>query len=275
MATRADLAERIRSTIPERGLVVWWLGQAGLAIRSAESLVLVDPFLTDYGSFGRTYPPPFEPEDVCPVDAILCTHDHADHIDPEGLPRLLAASPEAAAVVPAAIAAGVGERMGSDRVVGIAVSAPLELAGLKVDAVAAVHALLPEDGYGFHLDDQGRHPFVGYVVECGGVRVGHTGDTLAYEGLPESLRAYDLDALFVPINGISWFRERRTIVGNMNVFEAAELAELAAPKITVPIHWDLFADNTEDPEHFRRYAAAKHPSVHVVVPELAVPIVLE
>jgi L-ascorbate 6-phosphate lactonase len=264
------LADAIRNGRPETGVVAWWLGQAGFVFRSADATVVVDPFLTNFGDFGRTYPPPLSPAELPDTDVLLCTHDHADHIDPEGVPLLLEAAPHARLVLPAAVAAPVCERLGLDRAraTGIEAGERVDVAGVMIEAIAALHGDVPADGYGFHRDPHGRHPFLGYVLELAGVRIAHLGDTLVYDGLAETLRDAALDVLILPINGRSFFREQRDLVGNMNAFEAAELAELAAARLTVPVHWDLFADNAEDPDHFVRYAARRHPSVTTHVPAI-------
>ncbi len=252
---------------------MWWLGQSGFVLRGASATVVIDPFVTDYGSFGRLYDPPLEPEDLDTVDLLLGTHDHVDHIDPLGFPRILAASPGATALVPEAVRERVVELVGSaDRVRGASAGGVIEEHGVTITPFPAVHGALPEDGYGFHETESGEYPFLGYAIELDGVRIAHLGDTLVYDGLAERLCALELDLLVVPINGTSWFRERRGIVGNMNVLEAAELAEASAARLVVPVHWDLFADNTEDPEHFVRRLASHHSGVNAAVPSLGVRI---
>lgn len=266
-----DVAD-VAGHTPERGVAVWWLGQAGLIVRGASGTVVIDPFVTDFGSFGRLYPPPLDPGELDFVDVLLGTHTHADHIDPLGFPAILAASAGAIAVVPAASLDEVAALDGVDasRLRGARADEPLRLGPVAIEPFPAVHAVAPPDGYGFHLSPAGEHPFLGYVIELDGVRIGHTGDTLVYTGLAERLRAAKLDLLVVPINGTSWFREQRGLVGNTNAVEAAELADLSGAQLTMPVHWDLFADNTEDPEHFVRYAARLYPSVRPVVPQLGV-----
>lgn len=263
------LSEVIAARSPQHGVSVWWLGQAGFILRGASATVAIDPFVTDYGSFGRLYAPPLEPEELDGVDLLLGTHDHVDHIDPLGFPRILAASPGATAVVPTAVRERVVELVGTaDRVLGASVGTVTEERGVTITPLPAVHGSLPEAGYGFHRTESGEYPFLGYVIELDGVRIAHTGDTLVYDGLPERLRERELDLLIVPINGVSWFRERRGIVGNMNVLEAAELAEASGARLVVPVHWDLFADNTEDPENFVRRLATHHPGVNASVPAI-------
>ena len=271
--TTGALLEEIVAFVPERGVAVWWLGQAGFIIRGRSGTVAIDPFLTDFGHFGRLYEPPCSPVDVDFLDFLLGTHEHADHIDPLGFPQLMEASRDAVGVVPSAVLPRVAPLVGSQaRLIGVSLDRPIERNSVTVTPIPAVHGDVPADGYGFHLDAAGSHPFLGYVIELDGVRLCHTGDTLVYDGLADRLRGADLDLLMLPINGVSWFREQRGLVGNMNVFEAAELAEASGARLTLPMHWDLFADNTEDPEHFVRYAAAKHPAVNVQVPAIGVPL---
>ena len=271
-----DLLARIRDDRPASGITLWWLGQAGFVVKGGGATVVLDAYLSDDRGVGRRYAPPIAPEDVTDADLLLGTHDHLDHIDPEGLAAMAAASPQAAVVVPAPAVRRVVELgIPPERVRGAEVDVSLESGGVRIVPIPAAHAPSTEQAYGFHRDELGRYPFLGYALELGGVRLCHVGDSLVYEGLGERLRGLELDALLLPINGRSWYRERRGIVGNMNVFEAAELAAESGARCVVPVHWDLFADNTEDPEHFRSYVAARHPSVNVEIPAIGdgIPVV--
>jgi L-ascorbate metabolism protein UlaG (beta-lactamase superfamily) len=267
---RADIAGHV----PAHGVSVWWLGQSGLIVRGASGTVVVDPFVTDFGSFGRLYEPPLDPSELDFVDVLLGTHDHADHIDPLGFPAILAASPDAVGVVPAAALDRVTalDGVGVGRLRGARAGEPQQFGAIVLEPFPAVHAYEAADGYGFHLSADGDHPFLGYVIELDGVRIGHVGDTLIYPGLADYLRDAQLDLLLLPINGTSWFREQRGLVGNMNSVEAAELADLSGARLTMPVHWDLFADNTGDPAQFVRYAERLHPTVRPLVPEIGIRI---
>jgi L-ascorbate metabolism protein UlaG (beta-lactamase superfamily) len=255
------------------GVTVWWLGQSGVLVRGASSTVAIDPYLTRADRLPWAYEAPFPPSALDFVDVLLATHDHLDHLDPDGFPLILEASPRATGIVPAPVLDRARALAGphAGRVVGARVDEPIAVGNVRVETIPAVHADVAEDGYDFHLTPEGEHPFVGYIVEVDGVRIGHTGDTLVYEGLAERLRDAELDLLIVPINGVGWFREKRGLAGNMNAFDAAELADLAGARLTMPAHWDLFEHNLGDPEHFVRYAARCHPGVRAHVPELCVP----
>ena len=47
----------------------------------------------------------------------------------------------------------------------------------------------------------------------------------------------------------------------MTYQEAVELAGELAVGLAVPAHWDMFAMNSEDPQRFVDYLAAKFPTV--------------
>jgi L-ascorbate metabolism protein UlaG (beta-lactamase superfamily) len=263
-----DLLQRITSaTVPPGTVAMWWLGQEGWIVRGGGATLAIDPFLSDFGHFGRAYPPPLDPNAVTNLDILLGTHNHADHIDPISFPQLLHASARALGVVPAAVLEEVvAYDVAPERLRGVVAGESLEHQGVRVTAIAAVHADEPRRGYDFYLDDRGRGRFLGYILEIDGVRICHVGDTLPYPGLSERLRPLELDLLMVPINGISWFREERAFAGNMNSFEAAELADLVQPRLTIPMHHDMFPVNAELPGNFVSYAERFHPSVQVLVP---------
>jgi hypothetical protein len=65
---------------------LWWLGQSGFALRARGTTLLLDPFLSRNPD--RLHPPAFAPEQGTGVAAILCSHEHIDHLDAESLPGL-------------------------------------------------------------------------------------------------------------------------------------------------------------------------------------------
>ena len=237
--------------VGERALALWGLGQVGVAIKGPTGVIYVDPYLTDSdgagGSLPRTFPPPVEPNEVTNADAVLLTHDHIDHTDPDTAIPLAQASPRARFVAPSTsrdtlVKAGLE----ADRIVVPGVGEPVEAAGATVTAVPSAHTELEYDA--------GRgYPYLGYVIECNGVTVYHAGDTVIYDGLIETLSAWKIDVAFVPINGRDYFRTARGLVGNTDFREAAELAEVLDVGLIVPTHYDMISGNLADPGHFVSY----------------------
>ena len=88
---------------------------------------------------------------------------------------------------------------------------------------------------------QGRHLYLGYVIEVEGLRLYHSGDTLFYDGLVEHLGDRPFDVLFLPINGRD---PARGVAGNMSAAEAVALATVVRPRYLVPHHYEMFTFNT-------------------------------
>jgi len=257
----AELIEEIESTTPSPGsLFVWWLGQSGFLIKSRQGLLAVDLYLSEHltRKYQATDRPhvrmtraPIHGKDLRGVDLVLASHKHSDHLDPGTLPDLLAASP-AYLVLPEtsrdhALALGLP----AGRMVGLDAGDMVERAGFRVRAIPSAHE-------GLDTDQHGRHLYLGYVVESEGRRLYHSGDSLAYEGLPEQLGPEPFDVLLLPING----RDRtRGVPGNMTAAEAVDLAALVRPRFVVPHHYDMFTFNTVAVELFEAEAGRLPPGV--------------
>ena len=67
-----------------------------------------------------------------------------------------------------------------------------------------------------------------------------------------------INAELIPINGRDARRLLRNCIGNMTYQEAADLAGDVQPGLVIPGHWDMFADNSADPDLFKDYLKAKY-----------------
>jgi L-ascorbate 6-phosphate lactonase len=132
----------------------------------------------------------------------------------------------------------------SNQIIGIDVGETLTIAGFRIRAVASAHE-------GLDTDENGHHLYLGFVVEVEGLRLYHSGDSLAYEGLVEALGPEPFDVMFVPINGRD---PKRGVAGNMSSGEAVDLASVVKPRYVVPHHYDMFTFNTVPVETFEAEA---------------------
>jgi L-ascorbate 6-phosphate lactonase len=240
--------------MPERGVELCWLGQSTFELRFPGAALIVDPFLSPHPD--RLVPPP--ERKFSDLDGVLVTHEHWDHLDVEACRQLAADSPSASFVAPAAVVEQVD--VAPERVVGVEPGQAVAIGEATVHAVPACHALHVEDGY--TVDPR----FLGYVVEGGGTRVYHAGDTIDFDGLAERLREMRVEIALLPINGRRPEREAQDIAGNLEPEDAIELAAAAGARIAIPMHHDMFAANLGDPGRFAAHAAKNHPELALVLP---------
>lgn len=266
MAEGSFARELLSRPVPGRGAELTWLGQSSFVLRGAGTTLLIDPFLSPHPD--RLVEPPDRAEAFEGVDGVLITHEHWDHLDEEACPVLAAASPGAVFAVPRPIAGRVvALGIEGGRIVAMQPGDSAGVAAATVHAVAACHAVHVADGYSIGGDPQaGTVRFLGYVVKLGGVSVYHSGDTILFDGLAESLRELGVDAALLPVNGRRPERETQDIVGNLEPDEAVELAAAAGARMLVPSHYDMFAANLGDPGRAADRAAFRHPELAVLVP---------
>ncbi|MGP0061993.1 MAG: MBL fold metallo-hydrolase [Isosphaeraceae bacterium] len=246
-----ELIEEVEGPLPAPGsLIVWWLGQSGFLIKSRAGLLAIDVYLSEHltKKYEATDRPhirmtraPIRGGDLRNVDLVLASHKHSDHLDPGTLPALMAASPRAVLALPESIRDhAIAMGLPAGRLVGLDAGDGLERAGFRVRAIPSAHE-------GLDTDDRGRHLYLGYVIESEGLRLYHSGDGLAYDGLPAQLGADRFDVLFLPINGRD---PARGVPGNMAAAEAVDLAARIRPRFVVPHHYDMFTFNTVPVEVF-------------------------
>jgi L-ascorbate metabolism protein UlaG (beta-lactamase superfamily) len=241
-------AEVMAEPIPPDALALWWLGQSGFVLRTGGSVIVVDPYLSDsltakYEGTAtphvRMHEKVIEPATLAavPVTAVLSTHHHTDHLDPDTLRPLFAAWRAAGRVVPLvapdAWRALAAERSGlmPEAIVGMDDGVQRDIEGIEVTAIAAAHDRIERD-------ERDRVKCLGYVIRLGRWTVYHSGDGVRYEGLAERLRERLVDVALLPINGK---------VGNMSGTDAAALAKDAGIRLVVPCHYGMFTFNTADP----------------------------
>jgi L-ascorbate metabolism protein UlaG (beta-lactamase superfamily) len=237
----------------------WWLGQHSFVVKAGGIVIYLDPYLQPAEI--RQTPPPLRPEQITHADLVTGSHDHEDHIEPFAIAGIAQASPQCQFVVPSphgekVIALGPAP----ERVHGLRPGESVELSGCRITAVKAKHEFFDEGPRGF--------PYLSFVYEVNGICFYHSGDTLLYEGLLTTLQQWQLDAVFLPINGRDAERYLRGCLGNMTYQEAVDLAGELAPGLAVPAHWDMFANNSEDPANFVAYLEAKFPDQRYWVGEV-------
>ncbi len=215
-----------------------WLGHAGFRVAWPGGVLYLDPFRVR-----------IEPRDG---RFVLVTHEHFDHCSPEDIAKV--ASGDAVVVAPR-VAAGCAARTGL-RVVSVGVGEARELDGVRIETVPAYNInKFRAPGVVFHPREDGR---VGYLIEIGGVRVFHAGDS---DNIPE-YRGLEgrVDVALVPVSGVYV----------MTPEEAAEAVAVIKPRVAVPMHYGEIVAGEEEALRFARLVEEKAPDVRVVILERTV-----
>src|ERR1017187_5701189 len=79
-----DLLREIEDSPGVRNTRIWGLSGAGFVLRFGDEVVYVDPWLVTpepKRMTHRVFPIPFPPEAIRKANAVISTHEHADHCD--------------------------------------------------------------------------------------------------------------------------------------------------------------------------------------------------
>ncbi|HET7626789.1 MAG TPA: MBL fold metallo-hydrolase [Bacillales bacterium] len=248
--------------LPCGSVAIWSLGQSGVIIKGSkdDGAICIDPYLTDCieknkpgTEFVRAFPAPFAPEELSALDGVIITHEHDDHLDPCTLKGIAKTAKAAKFAVPPAHRHLLPERIGEERIIAACQNQRFSIGGFRITPIAVAH-----DTYVFDADGNAEH--LGYLIEGNGVKLFHSGDTIVDEKIVETVAAFAPDIVFLPINGGDYARTRRGIIGNMNFREACDFSDCVQADMLIPIHFDLFPNNTDNPAYFVDYLFHTYPN---------------
>jgi N-acyl-phosphatidylethanolamine-hydrolysing phospholipase D len=222
-------------------LAVLWIGHASALVQMDDKVVLTDPvFTSSVGQASRRLVEPgLDPENLPPLDAVVISHMHFDHLSLGSLDiierkvRMLLMPPGGVTYL-------------TDFAFPVLELRPwqaYEKDGLRVTAVPVDHV-----GYRYGIDDAWmKESFTGYVIEYHGLKVYFGGDT-AYDQklfVDVAQRYPDIDVALLPIAPI----EPRELMRRFHTDprEAVQAFIDLGAKRMVPIHYDTFVNSTDEP----------------------------
>lgn len=204
-------------------MIVRFLGQSGYLLKTANTEIIIDPYLSDsvnrVAGRPRTLPVPIDPKGIN-CDAVICTHNHLDHLDPDTVELVDPSQFFITTNEGKTVLGGLGKPNAKALNVGESIT----VGDFELTAVFADHTV----------------EAFGLIVKAEGKTLYFSGDTLFNEKLFE-IKGFSPDVTFICINGR---------LGNMNVEEALTVAKEIGANINVPNHYDMFASNSEDPHKF-------------------------
>jgi L-ascorbate metabolism protein UlaG (beta-lactamase superfamily) len=201
-----------------------FLGHAAFSLSDGGTTLLVDPFLTGNPKAAAS-------ADEVDAGAILLTHGHADHF---GDTLDIAKRTGAPVVAITELAGEIGEELGGDhQVFDPNLGGTVEFDWGSVRVVPAWHTSTTPKGT--------VNTPAGLVIEFGGKRVYHLGDTALFSDLQLVKQRGRIDAALMCIGGHY----------TMDRFDAVEAAKFVGADLVIPCHYDTFPPIETDAEAFK------------------------
>jgi L-ascorbate metabolism protein UlaG (beta-lactamase superfamily) len=227
---------------PEARIAVLWIGHATALIQIDDKLILTDPVFTEtVGQVSRRLVEPgLDPANLPPVDAVLVSHMHFDHLSVRSLEmiedrvRHLYVPRGGLVYVPGALGFPASELQWWEA---------RESGGLRVTAVPVRHT-----GFRYGADIAWMtEAFTGYVIEYHGLKVYFGGDTAyakdEFEATRRRFPGIDLALMpIAPVEPRSYMEPKH--VGPAEAVQA--MLDLGAARM-MPIHYDTFVNSNDRP----------------------------
>lgn len=213
---------------------------AGIRIEMEKLSIVIDPLYHFPEKLGKPQEPLYPLSSFGPAAAVLITHQHPDHFDPQAI--IDAYGSEIPVFVPREIAA-VAVQSGLKHVTGVDVGEACTVGDFTI--IAAPSA----DGSG--------DPQISWIVRGEGKQIIHAGDTLWHGHWWKLVKAYgEFDAACLPVNGAVTQFPGVSPHSNQPICltpeQAVTAAEILRAKTLIPIH----------------YKTANHPPIYTQTPDL-------
>jgi L-ascorbate metabolism protein UlaG (beta-lactamase superfamily) len=182
--------------------------------------MLTDPWFFDpaFGALTHTLGPAVAPQAIGPLDAVLITHDHADHADARALDRL---DKRAHVFVSTSDLAARVRTLGFTAVDTLAPWEVAVVGSARVTAVPAQHDIYE----------------IGYVIEAADRVAYFAGDTRLFDGIRAIAERMRPSFAILPVDGT------RLTGGTLHVMtpgDAVEAARILGAKVAVASHTEAY-----------------------------------
>lgn len=203
--------------------IITWYGHSAFKIQSGNSSVIIDPFFAP-GS-GISW------RDVGPVDLVLITHDHSDHVGD-------------AVAICKSCGARVGAIVGTAQELmarGIPESQILNHIGFNIGGTLVYKGITVTMTQAFHSSDSGAP--AGYIIKMAhGPVMYHSGDTGIFSSMMTLGKIYGIELAMLPIGGVF----------TMDALQAAHACRLLGCAWVIPMHWRTFPMLAQSTDEFRK-----------------------
>ena len=232
---------------------ITWLGHASFLIRLDGKTVLTDPYLGSNAGplwFGpkRFAPPPIAVEDLPPIDVLVLSHNHYDHLDLTSIEKL-AGKERMTVLLPLGLKR-IFSDLGYANVIEMDWWQSEKVGALEVQALPAVHYSARG------LFDRNRTLWASFAIRGKDLKLWFSGDTApaaVFDEIGQGAGPFDLAMV-----GIGAYEPHELMKSTHSTPEEA-IGIVRAVRATkaIGMHWGTVKLGTEDPfEAARRFKAA-------------------
>jgi N-acyl-phosphatidylethanolamine-hydrolysing phospholipase D len=216
-----------------------WIGHSTFLIDLEGFHILTDPVWDDYcapipiHALKRKHAPPIPLSDLPPIDCVLLSHNHYDHLDAKTVLHLHTFHPQIEWIVPLGLKRWFKKR-GIEKVVELNWWETHPLSNCKVTAVPAQHF----SGRG--LLDKNKTFWNGYVFEGKGKRFYFTGDTGYNEVDFKAIGSHfsHMDLSLIPIG--TYIPQEFMSPVHSSPWEAVKIHTDVKSVLSLGMHWKTF-----------------------------------
>lgn len=216
-------------------LGVTFIGHSSFLLQIGGRRVLIDPvFAKRLILLRRQRRPGLRVDELPPIDAVLLTHAHMDHLDVASLRRVVRATRRLTGKAPEVVVPqGVEDLvsgLGFRSVQGLEWWQELEILGLHVTMTPCKH-------WGARMFRDTHRGYGGYVIDAGGYSIYHSGDTAYFSGFREIGERLKPRIALLPIG--AYFPDSYRVVHTSPEEALRGFVELGAERM-VPMHYGTF-----------------------------------
>jgi L-ascorbate metabolism protein UlaG (beta-lactamase superfamily) len=235
-------------------ITVSWIGHATMLIGIRGHWFLTDPMFSERlaGVMRRQVEPALAPSELPPLDAMLISHAHFDHLDFPSLRRLA----DVPLMVPPGVPTFLPRDLPQHQVVALDTWQSWTRGDVRITAVPASH------GDGRYLVDRWHtRSHTGWIIEVGDRTVYFAGDTgYVAEQAREIGRRFRIDVGLIPVGPAgraAWLERLRSDV-HANPDAALDLFRDIGAQWMVPIHFGTFFQPADRERPLVEAAVARH-----------------
>ena len=219
-------------------LGISWIGHSSFLVQLCGRNLLIDPVFTRaLILLRRQRRPGLRIQDLPPIDAVLLTHAHMDHLSVGSLRRVMRHTRRLTGHAPEVVVPqGVGDlvdRLGFRRTTELSWWQSARLGDSDIEVT-----LTPAKHWGARLFQDTHRLYGGYVLRAGQLSVYHAGDTAYFDGFREIGQRLAPQVAMLPIG--AYFPDSYRAVHTSPEDALKAYLDLRTARTFIPMHYGTF-----------------------------------